>query len=194
MMVVAAALYEGYQSAAQVVSELSAIGAPTRPLWVELSPVYSLLMIAFGWGVRQSADGDRRLRVAGGLFMLVAVVGFFWPPMHQREVLAAGGGTVSDTLHIVFTAVCIPLTMVAYGFAAAAFGKGFRRYTIVSILVMIGFGVMTGIDSPAMEANEPTPWIGVWERIGIGAQMLWVMVLAVLLVRKEEGALSVPVN
>ena len=51
---------------------------------------------------------------------------------------------------------------------------------------MIGFGVLTGIDSPGMEANEPTPRIGVWERIGIAAQMLWVIVLAVVLLRREK--------
>ncbi len=43
--------WEGYSSASQTVSELSAIGAPTRPLWVPLGTVYTLLVAAFGWGV-----------------------------------------------------------------------------------------------------------------------------------------------
>lgn len=179
--------YEGYDCAAQVVSELSAIGAPTRPLWMGMGTAYALLMIAFGWGVWQSAGNNRPLRIAGILLLASSFIGMFWPPMHRREVLAAGGGDLSDTLHIVFTAVCVPLAMLAFGFAAAAFGKGFRIYSIVTIVIMIGFGVLTGIESPAMEANEPTPRIGVWERIGIGAQMLWVFVLAVMLLRRETG-------
>lgn len=107
--------------------------------------------------------------------------------MHQREVLAAGGGTLSDTLHIAFTAICEPLVMIAMGLAAAALGKWFRLYTILSIVIMLGFGALTGMGSPAMKANEPTPWLGVWERIIIGAQMLWMIVLAVVLLRRNEA-------
>ncbi len=62
-------LFEGYSLASQTVSELSAIGAPTRPLWVWLGTVYALLVVAFGWGVWKSAgrsrtDPSRRPRAA----------------------------------------------------------------------------------------------------------------------------------
>ena len=194
MNIIAAMRYEGYSSVSQVVSELSAIDAPTRPLWVWLIMVYSLLVIAFGWGVWQSAAGSRHLRIAGVLFMANAFIGFFWPPMHQREVLAAGGGNLSDTLHIAFTFVTVPLMMLAIGFAAAAFGKWFRRYSVATIVIMIVFGVMTGLQSPQLEANLPTPWIGLWERINIGVYMLWVVVLAVLLLQKEKAPDAVQVK
>jgi hypothetical protein len=178
---------EGYNVVDQTVSELSAIGTSTRPLWVLLGAVYSILAVAFGLGVWESAGRNRRLRVVGALLAISAIIGAFWPPMHQREVLAAGEGTLTDILHIVFTAVTVPLVMVAIGFAATAFGKGFRLYSIASIVIMIGFGVLTGLASPDMEANLPTPWMGVWERIGIGAQMLWIAVLAIILLRSERG-------
>jgi len=35
------------------------------------------------------------------------------------------------------------------------------------------------MDAPRIAANEPTPWIGLWERVNIGAFMLWIVVLAV---------------
>ena len=63
--------YEGYSSASQTVSELSAIGAPTRPLWVLLGVAYTLLVTAFGWGVWASARREpapaHRGRPAGRL-------------------------------------------------------------------------------------------------------------------------------
>jgi hypothetical protein len=36
----------------------------------------------------------------GGLILAYASLGLLWPfaAMHQREVLAAGGGTLSDTM------------------------------------------------------------------------------------------------
>jgi hypothetical protein len=54
-----------YSSTSRVVSELSAIGAPTRPLWVMLGMVYTLLVVAFGRGVWMASPDNRRLRVAG---------------------------------------------------------------------------------------------------------------------------------
>jgi TRAP-type C4-dicarboxylate transport system permease small subunit len=48
-------LYEGYNWKTQVVSELSAVGAPTRSLWFPLGIAYTLLIAAFGLGILRSA-------------------------------------------------------------------------------------------------------------------------------------------
>src|SRR5689334_2638846 len=48
-------LWDGYSAADQTISELSAIGAPTRPIWMALAAIYSALMTAFGWIVWKSA-------------------------------------------------------------------------------------------------------------------------------------------
>lgn len=181
-------LYEGYNSASQTVSELSAIGAPTRTLWVSLGVVYSLLMVAFGWGIWQSSARNRPLRILAGLIFSYGLVSLFWPlaPMHQREVLAAGGETLSDNLHIVFTFVTVLLMMLAIGFGSAAFGKQFRFYSIATIMIHLVFGYLTGLDAPRINANLPTPWAGAWERINIGVFVLWVIVLAIILLRREN--------
>jgi hypothetical protein len=185
--IVTAMSYEGYSAASQTVSELSAIGAPTRLLWTFLLAIYSLLVIAFGMGVWKSGRENRRLHIVGALFISYSVVGLFWPPMHQREVLAAGGGTLTDTLHIIFTAITVPLMMLTIGFGAAAFGKAFRLYSISTLVVLVVAGVLTGIDSPNISKNLPTPYIGVWERINIGVYMLWVAVLAGVLLQNEKS-------
>ena len=183
--------YPGYSLASHTVSELSAIGSPTRQLWVQVLSVYSILVIVFGWGVCRVAGKKRSLRVAGILIAVYAVIGFFWPPMHTREVLAAGGGTFTDTLHVVFTLATVPLMLLVMAFASAALGKSFRLYSLISLVIVIFFGVLTGLSSPQMEANLPTPWMGVWERISIGAYMLWVLALSVLLLRKTGGKMMI---
>jgi hypothetical protein len=53
------ALFEGYSMASQTVSELSPVGAPTRPLWVGLGALYALLMCAFGWGALTGFEGPK---------------------------------------------------------------------------------------------------------------------------------------
>jgi hypothetical protein len=181
-------VYQGYDPVSQTVSELSAIGAPTRTLWVALMVVYTLLLIAFGWVVRQAGIEDRRLRIIGTLFIVDAIIGIFWPPMHTREVLANRGGTISDTLHIVFTFITVPVMMLCIGFGASVFGKRFRLYSIMTLMVLIIAGALTGMDGPKISKNLPTPFIGVWERINIGVYILWVVVFTMLLLRKTKKA------
>jgi hypothetical protein len=180
--------WEGYSSTSQTVSELSAIGAPTRPLWVPLGTVYTLLVAAFGWGALASSRRNRPLRVAGGLLVAHGVIGLAWPPMHLREVLAAGGGTLTDTMHIVFAMVTVLIMLLAIGFGAAAFGKRFSLYSIATMVILLGFGAFTIPDAPNIQANLPTPWVGVWERINIGVFLLWVVVLAIILLRARDTA------
>ena len=182
--------YPGYNSASQTVSELSAIDAPTRSLWAVPGFIYTLLVTAFGWGVMQSAGENRKLNIAGLLLMIYGIIGLGWPlaPMHQREVLAAGGGTISDTLHIIYSMLTVALMLLAMGFGAAAFGKNFRIYSMVTIFMLLVLGILTGIDAPKLEKNLPTPMIGVWERIMIGVFLVWIIVLAVMLLRRIKYA------
>jgi hypothetical protein len=71
---------------------------------------------------------------------------------------------------------------------AAAFGTPFRIYATATTLILVVFGVMAGTNAPDVEANLPTPWLGVWERISIGVDMLWVAVLAIALLCVGGGA------
>ena len=177
-----------YNSASQTVSELSAVGAPTRMVWIVLSAPYTLLMIAFSWGVLRSAQKNRLMRVAGNLLLIYSLLGILWPfvPMHLRPALAAGGATVSDTLHIVLGAITEIIYLVVLGLMATALGPSFRRYSIATLLVLLVFGVFTFAEASDVGLNKPTPMIGVWERINIGAFLLWVIVLAVVLERRAK--------
>ncbi|NJM62172.1 MAG: DUF998 domain-containing protein, partial [Oscillatoriales cyanobacterium RU_3_3] len=100
-------------------------------------------------------------------------------PMHLRGI----EGTLTDTMHATLTGVGLLFMLLALGCAATAFGKWFRLYSIGTILIFVVFGVLAGLDGSRLEANLPTPWMGVWERINIFAYMLWVVVLAILLLR-----------
>jgi hypothetical protein len=171
--------WESYSSVSQTVSELSAIGAPTRSIWVPLGFIYTVLMTAFGWGIWSSAGRNRPLRIVGGLLIAYGVVGLFWPPIHLR----GQGFTLTDAMHIAVAMVTVVLMFLAMGLGAAAFGTRFCFYSIATIVLSIVCGVFISMDAPRIAADLPTPWVGVWERINIGAFLLWIVVLAVSLWR-----------
>jgi hypothetical protein len=171
--------YEGYSPISQVPSELTAVGAPTQALWARLGWIYTMLITAFGIGVWKSAGRTRAVRTVGGLILAYASLGLFWPfaPMHQREVLAAGGGTLSDTLHVALGAVTVFLMLLAIGFGARAFGKRFRLYSMATVVVLLAFGGLTFLEAPRLQMNLSTPWIGLCERINISVFLLWIVML-----------------
>ena len=181
--------WAAYSSVSQTISELSAIGAPTRPLWAPFGILYTVLVIAFGVGVWRGAREHGPLDIVGRALITQGILGLGWPPMHQRAVLAAGGGTLTDTLHLVWSFMTAVLMLLAIGYGASAFGKRFRLYSFATIATVVVFvGILTGMDAPRVQADLPTPWLGVWERIGVGANMLWVAVLAVVLLRRRDAA------
>jgi hypothetical protein len=101
--------------------------------------------------------------------------------------LAAGGGTLTDTLHIVWTIVTSLFFMAALGFGAVSLGKRFRLYSLATMAVVFACGIWTGTYAAAIQANLPTPWAGVWERIDTNAFMLWIAVLATVILQTETS-------
>jgi hypothetical protein len=89
-------------------------------------------------------------------------------------------------MHIVLANVTVLFILVVIGFGTAAFGKQFRLYSIGTILILLAVGVLVGLDGPRLVANLPTPWLGVMERINVYGYLLWVMVLAIALLRIED--------
>jgi hypothetical membrane protein len=181
--------WEGYSATSQAISELFAIGAPSRSFITPLLVVYALLVYAFGVGVWQSAGAGRALRAAAVLIIakeVFGVVATVVTPMHVRGMEA----TLTDTLHGAFTAVGVFLCMFpAMVLGAAALGKRFRIFTIVIILIFLLTAVWTFSDAGLIEANLPTPWLGLQERICSFSYMVWIAVLSIARLRTQADGL-----
>jgi hypothetical protein len=175
--VIAAPFYGGYSRLDQAVSELSAEGASTRPFLVAMVPIWSALLVAFGVGIWRAAGTKRSLRSLG---VVIAVHGLWslawiWFPMSARVDLATAGPGVNDTGHLVLAAMTGVFALAEFALAAAAFGTRFRVYAAASVLVMLVFGALTGSAPTKIEAGEPTPWMGLFERVSI---VMWLVLLA----------------
>ena len=183
--VVAAITWRSYSYTSQSISELFAIGSPTR--WIFALVPYTPLVIAFGIGVWWSAGRKRALRTSGILLVaygLISYAGSFFP-MHLRGAT----GSVTDTMHIVSTIVLVILIFLFIAFGATAAGKWFRYYSISTIVTLVVFGALAGMQGPRLAANLPTPWLGITERVNVYSAMLWVLALGVVLLREQKHGL-----
>jgi uncharacterized protein DUF998 len=181
--VLAVRLYPGFSYADQGVSELFAIGAPTSGLVVRLFTISSTLLLAFAFAVWWSSNRSRLRRLTAVMLACSTINGLvLWNffPMHMR----GADRTMTDTMHLVFAAN--PFVLLSLIFGAAAFRNGFRVYTIATITVLLALAVYGFSHAPAAAANEPTPWMGLTERIAQYADGLWQIVLAVVLWRERR--------
>jgi hypothetical protein len=147
--------------------------------------VRSSLLLAFALGVAWSADRRWAVRLTAILLAADAIVGqttasFF--PVPQR------GATGSSTMHVIGTALESLAIILSMGFAAAAFGKRFRLYSIGTIVILLAFGAAAGSGISRIDAQLPTPWLGIIERINIYAYLLWMAVLAIVILRRSGRA------
>ncbi len=187
----AALRWEGYSYVNQAVSELAALGGPTRPRMLVLFSAYNLLVFAFAAGVWKSAGKKRPLRVAAIMLAVYAAVGEvtqMFSPMHLR----GSATSATDVGHMVLTAVEVLSIVLFIGFGSGARGKGFRLYSIGTILVLVAAGALVAAQAPHMTAQgASTPWAGIMERLNIYLTMLWVLVFAVVLLRAKRDRASI---
>jgi hypothetical protein len=187
MDVIGGTRWKDYNWLSNEFSRLSAIGAPSRTIHLLLNPIYILLVIAFGLGVWRSASRRRALRVVGSALVTYALVSFVWPQFFPED-LSAPVSAFTNTMHIILTFVTVFSWMLILGFAATAFGRRFRIYSIATLLTVLICGALTGSQAPALAAGQPTPWLGLTERINIYSFMLWVVMLAITLLRFQEDS------
>ncbi len=183
--------WEGYSYRDQTISELNAIGAPTRALSIVLGITGYAFLVAFGVGLWRSAAANRRLRVCAAALVVFGVFAWFgvpFMPMHVREAAK----TLTDTLHVAQLAIAGPSILLIIGFGAAAFRWQFRLYSAATVLVMLAFGAWSGTYGTRIAANLETPWVGIIERISVYSYQLWFAAFAVALLAPAFGRRPAP--
>ncbi|MDH5439350.1 MAG: DUF998 domain-containing protein [Candidatus Bathyarchaeota archaeon] len=185
--ILAGTLWNGYSFTHQAISELSGIGAPTRPLIIPLGLAYSVLVIAFGFGVWKYSR-KRALRIIGGLMVTIGTLGFIGVPLPLQ--LGVAEATFTNIMHSIIAGFSGFLFLLSMGFGASACGKRFRLYSIGTLLTLILIGAvsvfMSGADITQHGFNEPPQWFGLIERIDIYGSMLWTALLAIVLLRAKK--------
>lgn len=181
--------YPGYDFTAQAISELGAVGAPSKSIADPMFLGYNVFVLLFAVGVlREAARRGRALGPAGGLLLLYGAVGL--PGVFFSMQPRGAGSLETDLPHLVLTGVLVVLMLLAMGFGGFALGWRFRRYSLATIALVIAFGAWAGTYAARVAANLPTPGLGIVERVVVYAWLLWVAVLSVALLRRPRVALE----
>ncbi|GAA4288265.1 DUF998 domain-containing protein [Georgenia daeguensis] len=184
-------LYDGYSFRDQAISELSAYGSPVRAVAVTWIALHNLLGIAFGVGIWRSAGASRALRWTAALLIAAAVVTAPLHPFFPMSPRGAEGG-LNDTMHLVLTMAFGVCVLGAVTASAVALRGWFRLYAIVSVVVIVVFGALTGPLMSGLATGLPTPWLGGFERVNAYATFAWMVALAVVLARRPDLSRGVP--
>ncbi len=186
--VIAAPRSPGYSRLDQAVSELSATGAPTRRFLVWMLPVFTGLTAAYGMGVWNAAGQRRALRATGVVLLASAATGIAWLPfpMSSRDDIARGATTGSDTGHLVLSGLTVAEILALLGAGSGAFGTRFRVYSLTSAAVVVLSGALTSRQAAKLPDGQPTPGMGLYERISIGTWLQWMAALATILLREQR--------
>jgi hypothetical protein len=182
--------YPGYSFADQVISELSAIGAPTADLWATILPAFAVLFAAFTAGVVLEGKGNRRLSLAGSLLAAFVLSGPLWSfvPMHQRGDVFMW----TDVGHIALGGITMLLVSAVIAAGAGALGRSFWVFSRICFAVAIIFGVGTFAYVPRMINQLPTPWVGTVERLHLYTFWLWISVFALGLLQRLNTPVARP--
>lgn len=177
--------YEGYSFYSQTISELGAIGVQ-MPAWItRLFLTYSVLMVAFAVAVLlEGRRNNNRLKIVGMLLLLYMLVGSGTAifPVHVR-----GTGTLTDEMpHIVTGLGATAVILVTMGFGSFALGKRFRNFSWTTMATILVFGALTVPFGVKLARGEPTPGMGVTERLAYYSILVWVAGLSVALLRRAR--------
>ena len=186
-IVTATFLYPGYDYTSQQVSELSAIGAPTRNLWLMMTIIYDTLVIGFSVGVWMSANDKKSLQAISILLVIFSIIGLVWgffAPMHQRGTVELN--TETDVLHIAFAMLQLLVMILFIGIGSTAGGKRFKYYSYLSIIAMLVFGAIVTQQINAIASGQKTPWMGLFERVSVYAPIVWIIVFALIIMVKNQ--------
>lgn len=187
---IAATIFDGYSRIDQAISELSGTGAPSRAFLNAMLPLFTLLVLGFGLGVRRAAGRSRALRVTGGILIAQGIMFPLWLlfPLTSRDEMAQATWHANDIGHLVLGALAVLFIVVEMAFSAAALGKRFRYFSITMMITTVAAGGYVGSTTSDVAAGDPTPWMGVVERLSYGSWLLWMAVLAIVLLRRDNYA------
>ena len=180
-------LTPGYSHLAEPVSALIMENAPAAAALDPIFTVYNALMVVFAVALGRAFRGSGvALRViAPALLALTGLTGIlmgFYPMDAIGDPLTYGGRVHIWLAGIASAASMLTVLLVALPLRRHPAWRRFAGYSLISFIVIFFSGAFA-----ALAAARLSPVMGLWERVTIGAFLLWVLVLALRLMARRSA-------
>ncbi len=189
VVVIGDAIRPGYSHIANAISELIAAGAPNKTFLDVFFLLYNGLITLAGIGLFAQAQRGpaARLGKAGAACIigvgLVSILMTLFFPMDARGTDA----TLQGTIHLIIAGL-ESLGSMAAMFLIGLWQKkqpGLQR-TVLVTFICLALVFLAGITAGASAASG-SPFMGLFERITIGAFLLWVLVFFTTIFKKAAA-------
>ena len=185
--IIGSIITKGYNPIINAVSELTQAGAEHAYLLSLLFLIAALFLVIFGIGIfLKYKDRRHKLIFIGSIAIMLlgsfsGLSGTIFPMDHFNV-----DSTFAGTMHIVLTGLNIVLLILALlligiGLYEEKQWKFFRLYSVLTVLIMVIFGALTS----ALVMND-IELLGLFERVTIYAYQLWLVILAILLIKEKS--------
>jgi len=175
---------EGYSHVRAPISVLNMVGAPAAWLLDPLFTLYNALMIVFAVGLR-TAFRERSVTIgllAPTLLAFTGLVGIvmgFYPTDPLGAPMTSTGTMHAWLAGVASVATMLAVLRVGLKLRAEPEWRRFAGYSLTTLVVIVASGALA-----AVLAARMSPVMGLWERVTIGAFEQWVLVTALMLVRR----------
>ncbi|MCL2312914.1 MAG: DUF998 domain-containing protein [Firmicutes bacterium] len=178
-ILIGTALYEGYNSFAQAISDLTATNSPSRQIASIFSLLYGIFSVIFTLGLFIYFKGklNKIITIAIFIFSLMNIISFFGYTLFPLTE-AGYAGTFQDIMHMVVTVLVVMFTIVSIILLTIGFFQT-RQYMIMGSISLCTFiFLITG----AMLINIlPSEYFGVAQRINVFSVVIYTGVLAIFM-------------
>jgi len=169
--------YEGYNSMAQAVSDLTAANSPSKNIAMLFSILYGIFTVIFSicFFVYFKQKINKLVTFGAGFFCsmnIVSFLGYTFFPLSESGY----AGTFQDKMHIVVTIMVVLFTIMALILLIIGFLKtrNIKHFGIISLCTFLL--VLTG---PILMNIVPKEYFGIAERISIYPLMMYTGILSV---------------
>ena len=179
--------YEGYDSFAHAISNLTAASSPSRNIAMPLSVMYGIFSVIFSIAFFIYFKGrvNKWITFAAGLLCpmtIISFLGYAFFPLSE----AGYAGTFEDKMHIAVTVAVAVLTIVSIILFSTGFFKQKNLKYLGAISVCTLILLMTGA---ILAYILPKEYFGVAQRICVFSTVIYIGILSVWMygyVRKRE--------
>jgi hypothetical protein len=180
--IVAGLLTKGYRFDTQTANTFGGVGTATRPVVLPITIVEGLLLIAFAIGVWFAVGQNWALRLMACLLVVNAILTMLAVAFFPFQPAEPGEAPVNRA-NLILLATSVALFLLAVILGAVGNHNWFRWFSVGILLLFVLGALLSIFMYKFVSAPGSGTSVGIQERTMIYAEMLWLALQALVLLR-----------